>query len=62
MWCLKRYAKMMLSCPSLRRRLSGKSKKLIEGVCVEEERVEKPVTGWQRGSVLAVKLEEWRRK
>lgn len=29
-WCLKRYEKKMLSCPSSRRRLSGKSKKLID--------------------------------
>lgn len=54
-WCLKRYVKMTPSCPSLRRRSSGKWKKLID-VHVEEE-------GWGtvgggRGSVLGLKEHE----
>jgi len=36
---------MTLSCPSLRRRLLGKLKKLIE-VHVEEEEVEEPAGDW----------------
>lgn len=59
---------MMLPCPSSRRRLSGKLKKLID-VCTLERKESKSrgvlgrgAIGWRRGSVLGLKWEELRQK
>lgn len=59
---------MMLSCPSSRRRLSGKSKKLIDVYTLVRKESKsqgllgRGAIGWRRGSVLGLKWEELRQK